>query len=165
MSPLLTVASRHHRFLFDPSLTELFQAETSIFRIAFPFKTTTKKALLKSNSTSSKYYLSFIWLHLDTITLLQQTVEMPWYFRCSWVLFGLLQTPEIPGYRQALYTNVAKSKFWPSLASLTLRINQLAAPASPHLLPPVEPCTPLCFWVWLNLACNAGSTIFAGFVS
>lgn len=143
-----------------------FQAETSFFRIAFPFKTK-KSALLKSNSTFSRYDLSFIWLHLDTITLLQQTVEMPWYFRCSWVLFGLLQMPEIPGYWEALYTNVVKSKFWPSLASLTLWTNQLAAaegsPASPHLLPPVEPCTPLLFWVWLK-PCNAGNSIFAGFV-
>lgn len=54
-----------------------------------------------------------------------------------------------------------------SLASLKPWINLLAAaegsPASPHLLPPMEPSPPLCL-VWLNLAFSAGSSSFAGFL-
>lgn len=37
--PFLTAASRYHRVLFHLFLVELFQAETSTFRIASPFKT------------------------------------------------------------------------------------------------------------------------------
>lgn len=71
-----------------------------------------------------------------------------------------------PGLLTGTHTNIAKSKFLHSLASLTLWVNLLAAegsPTSPHLLPPMEPCPLLCL-VWLNLACNVGSSLFGGFV-
>lgn len=94
---------------------------------------------------------------------------------CKWLdisdaleyCFVLLWRLEILGCWQALYTNIAKTKFLCCLASLTPSINLLAAAegslTSPHLLPPMEPCPPLGL-VWLSLAFNVGCCTFAGFV-
>lgn len=84
MSPLLPAGSRYHTSPFHLSLMELFQAQTSTFRIASPFKT---EKMLSLKPNFARYYLSFIWLHLDTITLMQQTKSIPWYFTCSKVTF------------------------------------------------------------------------------
>lgn len=73
-----------------------------------------------------------------------------------------------PGLLTRHFTqNIAKSKLLCCPASLTPLVNLLAAAEgslpSPHLLPPMELCCSLCL-LWLNIACNKGSSIFAGFV-
>lgn len=66
-----------------------------------------------------------------------------------------------------LTQNIAKSKLLCCPASLTPSINLLAATegslTSPPLLPPMELCCSQCL-VWLNIACNMGSSIFPRFV-
>lgn len=87
------------------------------------------------------------------------------------MLSGTIRAP-LKAWNPGLLTrhltqNIAKSKLLCCPASLTPSINLLAATegslTSPPLLPPMELCCSQCL-VWLNIACNMGSSIFARFV-